>query len=67
MDHVVTLDSRQAAALQATADRFVAVHKGDLMKALKSCSMGTCRNDLTRSLRHAARHARRKLNGHDVL
>ncbi|MER9402081.1 hypothetical protein NKI46_28700 [Mesorhizobium sp. M0615] len=35
MDHIVTLDSRQEAALQAVADRFVAVHKGDVMKALK--------------------------------
>lgn len=35
MDRVVSLDSRQEAALQATADRFVAVHKGDVMKALK--------------------------------
>ncbi|MBZ9753679.1 hypothetical protein LB524_00120 [Mesorhizobium sp. ESP6-5] len=35
MDHLVTLDSRQEAALQAVADRFVATHKGDVMKALK--------------------------------
>ncbi|WP_189501700.1 hypothetical protein [Mesorhizobium sp. M00.F.Ca.ET.216.01.1.1] len=35
MDHIVTLDSRQEAALQAVADKFVAVHKGDVMKALK--------------------------------
>ncbi|MDG4882435.1 hypothetical protein [Mesorhizobium sp. WSM4884] len=35
MDHIVTLDSRQEAALQATADKFVALHKGDTMKALK--------------------------------
>ncbi|TPM98454.1 hypothetical protein FJ966_10275 [Mesorhizobium sp. B2-1-5] len=35
MDCVVSLDSRQEAALQATVDRFVAVHKGDVMKALK--------------------------------
>lgn len=35
MDRIVTLDSRQEAAPQATANRFVAVHKGDLMKALK--------------------------------
>ncbi|WP_246687366.1 hypothetical protein [Mesorhizobium sp. B3-1-7] len=31
----MTLDSRQEAALQATAEKFVAVHKGDVMKALK--------------------------------
>ncbi|ARP66538.1 hypothetical protein A9K65_026715 [Mesorhizobium sp. WSM1497] len=35
MAHIVTLYSRQEAALQAVADRFVAVHKGDVMKALK--------------------------------
>ncbi|TIL29505.1 hypothetical protein [Mesorhizobium sp.] len=35
MDRIVTLDSRQEAALQAIADRFVAVHKGDVMEALK--------------------------------
>ncbi|CCV03300.1 conserved hypothetical protein [Mesorhizobium metallidurans STM 2683] len=35
MDHIVTLDSRQEAALQAVADKFVALHKGDTMKALK--------------------------------
>ncbi|MDF3153246.1 hypothetical protein P3C58_14815 [Mesorhizobium sp. XAP10] len=35
MAHIVTLDSRQEAALQAVADKFVAVHKGDVMKALK--------------------------------
>ncbi|MER8863102.1 hypothetical protein NKI19_05180 [Mesorhizobium sp. M0751] len=35
MDHIVTLDSRQEAALQAIADRFIALHKGDAVKALK--------------------------------
>ncbi|UDL90282.1 hypothetical protein LGH82_02540 [Mesorhizobium sp. PAMC28654] len=35
MDHVVRLDSRQEAALQAVADKFVALQKGDVMKALK--------------------------------
>ncbi|TPK61152.1 hypothetical protein FKO01_59870 [Mesorhizobium sp. B2-3-3] len=35
MDHIVRLDSRQEAALQAAADKFVAFHKGDVMKALK--------------------------------
>jgi hypothetical protein len=35
MDHIVTLDSRQEAALQATADKFIALHKGDAVKALK--------------------------------
>ncbi|WP_064993011.1 hypothetical protein [Mesorhizobium sp. WSM1497] len=35
MDHIVTLDSRQEAALQSVAEKFVAVHKGDVMKALK--------------------------------
>ncbi|MBZ9811025.1 MULTISPECIES: hypothetical protein [unclassified Mesorhizobium] len=34
-DHIVSLDSRQEAALQAVADKFVALHKGDTMKALK--------------------------------
>ncbi|MER8964650.1 hypothetical protein NKI25_02850 [Mesorhizobium sp. M0808] len=31
----MTLDSRQEAALQAIADRFIALHKGDAVKALK--------------------------------
>ncbi|MBZ9760987.1 hypothetical protein LB553_08865 [Mesorhizobium sp. CA8] len=35
MDHIVRLDGRQEAALQAIADKFVATHKGDVMKALK--------------------------------
>lgn len=35
MDHIVTLDSRQEAALQAIADKFIAQHKGDPVKALK--------------------------------
>lgn len=35
MDHIVTLDGRQEAALQAAADDFVRRHKGDPMKALK--------------------------------
>ncbi|MER8885965.1 hypothetical protein [Mesorhizobium sp. M0312] len=35
MDHIVTLDSRQEAALQAVADKFIAQHKGDAVKALK--------------------------------
>jgi len=35
MDHIVTLDSRQEAALQDIADSFIAQHKGDAVKALK--------------------------------
>lgn len=35
MDHIVTLDTRQEAALQAVAEKFVAVHKGNVMKALR--------------------------------
>ncbi|MBZ9871599.1 hypothetical protein LB542_12120 [Mesorhizobium sp. BR1-1-9] len=35
MDQIVTLDSRQEAALQAVANKFVSVRKGDVMKALK--------------------------------
>ena len=35
MDRIVTLNSRQEAALQAHAEDFIAVHKGDVMKALK--------------------------------
>ncbi|MET3590878.1 MULTISPECIES: hypothetical protein [Mesorhizobium] len=35
MDHIVRLDSRQEAALQAIAERFIAQHKGDPVKALK--------------------------------
>ncbi|MDX8454551.1 hypothetical protein RFM98_17465 [Mesorhizobium sp. VK9D] len=35
MDHIVRLDSRQEAALQAIAESFIAQHKGDPVKALK--------------------------------
>ena len=35
MDNIVRLDSRQEASLQAIADRFIARHKGDAVKALK--------------------------------
>ncbi|TPN02463.1 MULTISPECIES: hypothetical protein [unclassified Mesorhizobium] len=35
MAHMVSLDSRQEAALQAIADKFIAQHKGDPVKALK--------------------------------
>ncbi len=35
MDHIVRLDSRQEAALQAVAENFIAQHKGDPVKALK--------------------------------
>ncbi len=35
MDHIVTLDSRQEAALHSAAADFVRRHKGDTMKALK--------------------------------
>ncbi|MER8833714.1 hypothetical protein [Mesorhizobium sp. M0909] len=35
MDHIVTLDSRQEAALQAIADKFIGQHKGHPVKALK--------------------------------
>ncbi|MDG4891812.1 hypothetical protein [Mesorhizobium sp. WSM4887] len=35
MDHIVRLDSREQAALQAIAERFIARHKGDPVKALK--------------------------------
>ncbi|MER9236902.1 hypothetical protein NKI56_33765 [Mesorhizobium sp. M0622] len=35
MDHIATLDSRQEAALQAVADKFIAQNKGDAVKALK--------------------------------
>lgn len=35
MDHIVMLDSRQEAALQAVADKFIAQHKGDAVKALE--------------------------------
>ncbi|RWB52632.1 hypothetical protein [Mesorhizobium sp.] len=35
MDHIVRLDSRQEAVLQAIAERFIAQHKGDPVKALK--------------------------------
>ncbi|WP_095080584.1 hypothetical protein [Mesorhizobium sophorae] len=35
MDRIVTLNSRQEAALHAHAEDFIAVYKGDVMKALK--------------------------------
>lgn len=35
MDRIVTLDSRQEAALQAIADKFIAQHEGDPVKSLK--------------------------------
>ena len=35
MDYIVALDSRQEAALQDAADKFIALHKGDAVKALK--------------------------------
>lgn len=35
MDQIIALDSRQEAALQKVADRFVSLHKGDTMKARK--------------------------------
>lgn len=35
MDQIVTLDSRQEAVLQATAENFIAHYKGDAVKALK--------------------------------
>ncbi|RWP28306.1 hypothetical protein [Mesorhizobium sp.] len=35
MDHILTLDSRQEAALQVIAEKFIAQHKGDALKALK--------------------------------
>jgi hypothetical protein len=35
MDQIITLDSRQEAALQKVADKFVALHHGNTMKALK--------------------------------
>ncbi|TGS19050.1 hypothetical protein EN852_001620 [Mesorhizobium sp. M2E.F.Ca.ET.209.01.1.1] len=35
MDQIVRLDSRQEAALQTAADKFIALHKGDAVKALK--------------------------------
>ena len=35
MDHIIRLDSRQEAALQAVAESFIAQHKGDAVKALK--------------------------------
>lgn len=35
MDRIVRLDARQEAELQRVADKFVALHEGDVMKALK--------------------------------
>jgi hypothetical protein len=35
MDHIVRLDSRQEAALQQVADKFIKLHGGDTVKALK--------------------------------
>ncbi len=35
MDYIITLDSRQEAALKATAEKFIRLHNGDPVKALK--------------------------------
>ncbi|WP_421912711.1 hypothetical protein [Mesorhizobium sp.] len=35
MDHIVTLDSRQEAALKAVAEKLIRLHDGDPVKALK--------------------------------
>lgn len=35
MDRIVTLDARQEAILQTAAEKFVRLHGGDTMKALK--------------------------------
>ena len=35
MDEIVRLDSRQEAAMQKIAEKFVSRHKGDTMQALK--------------------------------
>lgn len=35
MDHIVSMDSRQEAALKATAEKFIRLHNGDPVKALK--------------------------------
>ncbi|MFD1984085.1 hypothetical protein ACFSOZ_15625 [Mesorhizobium newzealandense] len=35
MAHIVTLDSRQETSLQAVAEKFIAQHEGDAVKALK--------------------------------
>ncbi|WP_186307006.1 hypothetical protein [Mesorhizobium amorphae] len=35
MDRIVRLDARQEAELQRQANKFVAIHNGDVMKALK--------------------------------
>ncbi|RWM25021.1 hypothetical protein [Mesorhizobium sp.] len=59
MDHIVRLDSRQEAALQAVAERFIAEHKGDAVKALKEMIVLNGhlqeRLDALRSPRRAAR------------
>ncbi|WP_287092405.1 hypothetical protein [Mesorhizobium sp.] len=49
MDHIVTLDSQEA-ALQAIADRFIARHKGDAVRAIKEMIVlnGLCRSGSTR-------------------
>lgn len=59
MDHIVTLGSRQEAALQAVADRFVAVHKGDVMKALKEMIVLNGRLQVQLDARSAPRRAAR--------
>jgi hypothetical protein len=59
MGHIVTLDSRQEAALQAVADKFVAVHKGDVMKALKEMIVLSGRLQEQLDARSAPRRATR--------
>lgn len=64
MDHIVTLDSRQEAALQAVADKFVAVHKGDVMKALKEMIVLNGRLQQQLDARSGPRPARRNEGEH---
>ncbi|TKB27822.1 MAG: hypothetical protein E5W69_06765 [Mesorhizobium sp.] len=66
MDHIVRLDSRQEAALQATADKFIAQHKGDAVKALKEMIVlkGHLQDRLDKLLAPRRANIRRDDNGH---
>lgn len=64
MDRIVTLDSRQGAALQVVADKFVTVHKGDVMKALKEMIVLNGRLQQQLDTRSGPRPARRNEGEH---
>ncbi|MER8423241.1 hypothetical protein [Mesorhizobium sp. M1403] len=66
MDHIVRLDSRQEAALQAIVDKFIAQHKGDAVQALKEMIVlnGHLQDRLDELSAPRRANIRRKDNGH---